>query len=159
MTVYVDGTVRITSRSKHAKGRELSQYYTHDGYLRVKMNNKHYLIHHLVAQHCIGNRPKNKVINHKDCNKENNHPDNLEYVSINDNIQHSIKNGMHVAADPTRHGNYKDGRAVQDRKKEYQHEWYMKNKSRLNTKSLLYYTTNKETILAQQKRIRDEKRN
>src|ERR1035437_1544115 len=93
--------IRIKSFSKYRGGieKELSQYKTVDGYLRVKMNNKHELIHRLVAKYCFGPCPDGLVVNHKDCNKQNNYPDNLEYITITENIKHSVINGMHVSND------------------------------------------------------------
>lgn len=52
------GNVKIYSNSKHAKGRELKQTLTKDGYLSVKLNNKSYNIHYLVSYYMIGERPK-----------------------------------------------------------------------------------------------------
>ena len=80
------------SNSKHAKGRELSVNKDDSGYLRVKMNNKSYKIHSLVANFILGERPKDYVVNHKDGVKTNNRPSNLEYVTIAENIRHIICN-------------------------------------------------------------------
>lgn len=127
------GVVRVFSDSKHAKGRELSQNKTQDGYLRVKMNNKPTRIHRLVAQHYLGPRPEGKAVNHIDGNKLNNDPSNLEYVTWAENIAHSIRLGLHVACNPERSGRYIDGRCADRRK--YKHDWYMKNRDRLLKRS------------------------
>jgi HNH endonuclease len=127
------GVVKVISNSKHAKGRELSQYYSPDGYLRVKMNNKNYSIHGLVAELIIGKRPENMVVNHKDGNKTNNRPSNLEYVTIAENIKHAVKFGMHVSSNPERSGRYIDGRALDHNK--YKKEWYLKNKANILKKA------------------------
>ena len=71
------GQLNVYSNSKHAKGRELSQNKSPDGYLRVKLNNKNVSIHSLVAKFILGERPKDYVINHKDGNKLNNKESNL----------------------------------------------------------------------------------
>ena len=42
---------------------------------------KNYLIHHLVAQHFISERPEGLVIDHIDRNKLNNNVENLRYVT------------------------------------------------------------------------------
>lgn len=130
--IHIDdetGIVKVISESKHAKGRELSQFFNPCGYLRVKMNNKSYQIHSIVAKYFLGDRPHGYSVNHKDGNKLNNRPSNLEYVTIADNIKHAVKHGLHVSSDPKRSGRYKDGRAL-DRDK-YKREWYLQNRERI----------------------------
>jgi hypothetical protein len=135
------GEVKIFSSSKHAKGKELAQFINPSGYLRVKMNNRSYEIHVLVAKFFIGERPENYVVNHKDGNKLNNRPANLEYVTIAENIYHAVQNGLHVSRDPKLSGRYKDGRCA-DRDK-YKREWYLKNKNRILAKAKEKYHQNK----------------
>lgn len=60
----------------------------------VNGRRKAFNIHCLVAREFIGERPYKFVINHKDCDRYNNHVDNLEYVSTIDNIRHSHNNGI-----------------------------------------------------------------
>jgi hypothetical protein len=78
--------------------RELKQQHTYDGYCRVSlmMNGRKKCIttHILVAKTFIQN-PKNKPqVNHIDGNKDNNSVNNLEWVTPEENIQHSIKTGL-----------------------------------------------------------------
>lgn len=121
-TLEIDNdSIRIISSSKHAKGRELSVFFSPDGYHKVKMNNKGVMIHHLVAHVVLGPRPEGLVINHKDGIKTNNRPENLEYVTQAENIQHAIDHGLHVASDPTRMPTYKDGRCKD--KVSYKRAW------------------------------------
>ncbi len=138
--------IHVRSHSKHAKGRLLSMFPNLDGYLRVKMDNRAHLIHWMVAEVYHGARPEGMVINHKDCDKTNNHPDNLEYVTIAENIAHSIAHGRHVASNPTRMPTYKDGRCAD--MKTYQHEWYVANRDRLRLASQAYYLQHREEIKA-----------
>lgn len=122
--------VKVFSDHPRSKGKELSQWSTADGYLLTKIKSKSKTIHSLVAEVALGPRPEGLVINHKDANKLNNHPSNLEYCTIAENIQHSIEHGMHVASDPTRMPTYKDGRTLGD-KNAYKLAWYHANKERL----------------------------
>jgi len=52
-------------------------------YIQLQRNGKrlNFFIHVAVAKQFIGPRPKGKVIDHKDRNKQNNKVDNLRYVS------------------------------------------------------------------------------
>lgn len=123
-----NGNVTITSIATRSKGRELTISKNGYGYLKVKMNNRTVVIHQMIGERLFGNKKKGYVINHIDCNKINNSKDNLEYVTIAENIKHSVKNGTHVASDPKRNGRYKDGRSIKSRLVLYKHEWYLKKK-------------------------------
>jgi hypothetical protein len=125
MTIYENGKVGIVSNNARSKGAKLSQWYTKDGYLRTKLESKSYLIHYLVCRSVYGERPAGLVINHKDGNKLNNHPDNLEYCTVAENIAHAVATGLHVANDPKRNGRYKDGRALD--RAAYKHQHYLDN--------------------------------
>jgi len=49
-------------------------------------------LHQLVARTFIGECPEGLVVNHKDCNKQNNKPSNLEYVTRAENVAHAVRN-------------------------------------------------------------------
>lgn len=125
MSIHENGVVNIFSDHPRSKGALLSQWSTIDGYLRTKLQSKSYSIHYLVARAVYGERPKGLVINHKDGNKLNNHPNNLEYCTINENIQHSMEIGLHISHNPEKHGNYIDGRALD--RAAYKHQHYLEN--------------------------------
>lgn len=87
------GNVRSTSY----KGvKVLKPSTTKNGYLNVilcvNQVKIHKLVHRLVAEHFIKNDENFAVVNHKDCNKKNNHYTNLEWVTVHENNQHAYDN-------------------------------------------------------------------
>ena len=62
------------------------------GYLHVMLckgdSRKHFLVHRLVAEAFIGERPADCEVNHIDEDKTNNRAENLEYVTHTENIRH-----------------------------------------------------------------------
>lgn len=70
-----------------------------NGYLKVGLatgdgKHKQLSIHTLVAKHFIPNPYDYPQVNHIDGNKENNHVDNLEWVSAAENVNHALKAGL-----------------------------------------------------------------
>lgn len=64
------------------------------GYKRVtlyKPIKKRFFIHRLVAFYFCDGYKENLVVNHKDGNKQNNHYDNLEWVTRSENDLHAYK--------------------------------------------------------------------
>lgn len=61
-----------------------------DGSLRLTKR-----VHQVVLEMFVGPRPQNKVVNHKDGNKLNNHVSNLEYVTISENYAHALRTGLY----------------------------------------------------------------
>ncbi len=64
--------------------------------INLKVNNKGVTraIHRLVALAFIVNLKNKPQVNHKDGNKENNHVDNLEWVTNIENMEHATKNEL-----------------------------------------------------------------
>lgn len=64
------------------------------GYLQVRLykdgHSTYPKIHRLVAIHFLGEAPSTSQVNHKDRNKKNNCVDNLEWIDIQGNMQHSF---------------------------------------------------------------------
>lgn len=122
-----NGVVVIKSYAWN-KCRIMKQHLNAYGYLTIKLNGINRQIHSLIME-CFGiKRQKGYSVNHIDGNKLNNSLNNLEYITIAENIKHAVRNGLHVCVDPKRSGRYKDGRAIKSRIKEYKREWYLKNK-------------------------------
>lgn len=75
-----------------------------DGYLRIstKYQNKNVRlpVHRAVAIAFIDNPDKKPQVNHKDSNRQNNHVDNLEWVTAKENTIHGVKYGMIVEKAP-----------------------------------------------------------
>lgn len=61
--------------------------------LTTKGKTKIYRIHRLVAKAFIPNPNGYNVVNHIDCNTENNNVDNLEWCTHKHNTQHALKHG------------------------------------------------------------------
>ena len=76
------------------KGRILKAQNVGKGYLAVGLSNgngsKRKYVHRLVAEAFISNSENKPNVNHIDGNKKNNTSDNLEWVTQQENINHSI---------------------------------------------------------------------
>lgn len=94
------GRFRRDTTSRGGKAGTIIKGYTKSRYIKVCLTNKetkehkHRLVHSLVLESFIGDRPKGLVINHKDGNKFNNHLSNLEYVTNRENFIHALNTGL-----------------------------------------------------------------
>jgi hypothetical protein len=83
--------------SKFKKGCVLKQGSYSNGYkfvqLRPIITQHNWSVHRLVAIHFIDNPLNKQCINHKDCNRTNNHVDNLEWCTHSENTLHSRIHG------------------------------------------------------------------
>lgn len=77
------------------------------GYYRttITINSKkiHFNLHSWVAEAFLGPRPKGMVINHKNGIKTDNRPENLEYCTNSQNIQHAFDTGLNKAKGVNHH--------------------------------------------------------
>lgn len=71
-----------------------------DGCIQVSLwkngSHKDHLVYRLIATAFLGVPPNEKyTVNHKDGNRENNSVENLEWMSLADNIRHGFRNGLY----------------------------------------------------------------
>ena len=86
--------------TRHWKDRILKQKNAQDNAMRVELwkdgKHKTVLVHRIVALTFLGEPPKeNMTVNHKDGNRRNNHIENLEWLSLADNIRHGFRTGLY----------------------------------------------------------------
>lgn len=103
------GKVRASERDvicsngkiQHRKAREITPYFDKDGYVRVHLNcgarQTTTGVHRLVAMAFVPGYEEGKEVNHKDCNRQNNSADNLEWVSHYENIRYTKSLKRHVS--------------------------------------------------------------
>ena len=105
VTVYIDGyyyqdyMVSNKGRIYSLKTNSFMEGAKHHGYIRIKLrdeNGKTVLKHkHRIVAESFCDNPDNKpFVNHIDGDKENNHPNNLEWVTAKENTHHAIENGL-----------------------------------------------------------------
>lgn len=89
-----------TTKGGYSVGKFIKPKIMYDKYLMFRLNKegKQYFqnAHRLVAIHFITNPENKKEVNHKDCNKQNNRVENLEWVTPRENIDHAVKMGRYI---------------------------------------------------------------
>lgn len=92
------GRVRSNNYLGHGEQQVLALSPDKKGYLRVRVYKGSYRatckVHRLVAEAFIPNDNCLPQVNHKDGNKQNNHYDNLEWVTNADNHAHKVSMGL-----------------------------------------------------------------
>lgn len=91
-----DGTIQSTYRGNV---KPLAITKCNKGYNRVCLTRRDkqkqsYLVHRLVANKFIPNPDNLPQVNHKDGNKDNNSVENLEWVTAQQNVTHSVQTGL-----------------------------------------------------------------
>jgi hypothetical protein len=82
-------------RFKNSKGIIMNNYKPHhSGYVYLRVNTTKYALHRLIASTFIINLHDKLAVNHIDGNKLNNCVENLEWVTIKENNQHSHNVGI-----------------------------------------------------------------
>lgn len=79
------------------KGRIMDKVVNKDGYLNVGLSKfdkrKIYRIHRLVAETFLPNPENKPQVNHIDNDRKNNNVENLEWVTISENMYHAYRHG------------------------------------------------------------------
>lgn len=112
---YNGAKYRVSSQGRimGMRGKLLKSHLNEDGYAVVTIGigkkRTTEAIHRIVARVFI-EKPDNNVkyeVNHKDCNRENNCVENLEWVTHQQNVKHSYQNNrevQYVARDGIKNG-------------------------------------------------------
>jgi len=66
-----------------------------------------YRVHQLVARAFLGPQPEGTVVNHKDCDKTNDVPSNLEYITQLENVRHGLRLRRRVIEKNPKNGQFK----------------------------------------------------
>jgi len=98
----VKSLARIVDRShgipRRVRERIVANSIAGRGYWKTQLycegRSKQKYIHCLVAEAFIGPKPDGLQINHRDGDKSNNTPSNLEYVTPKENIGHAMETGL-----------------------------------------------------------------
>ena len=95
---YEDGSFDIVGAKTNKPLSEKPQSRGYRGYAikhdDYKVHKKTLISHRLVATYYHPNPENKPQVNHKDGNKANNHPDNLEWATGKENIHHAIDTGL-----------------------------------------------------------------
>lgn len=86
--IYSHRTGKMKQPVKHKQGYRAVTLVARDGKISG------YLVHRLIATALVPNPDSKPFVNHKDCDKANNSPSNLEWVTRSENMQHALKAGL-----------------------------------------------------------------
>lgn len=101
----VEGKTTSNSRFKERRWKSRIMKGRGDNYLTGKRVSlwkdgkcKEFLVARLVALTFLGASPEGYTVNHKDGNRLNNAVNNLEWLSLADNIRHGFQTGLYAAS-------------------------------------------------------------
>lgn len=94
------GRIKQLQDTAKIKAGTILHPYENKGYLKISLRLKGkrscWDVHVVVAETFHGPCPLGKEVNHKDGNKKNNTPKNLEYITHKKNIVHAYRNGLRI---------------------------------------------------------------
>ena len=97
-------------RKRFRKGQKINPDIAPNGYYRVTLakngRKRQVYLHRLLAEHFIPNPLNLPQVNHKDGNKLNCKLENLEWVTVQENVIHAYKNGLTNHVKGVNHPNY-----------------------------------------------------
>lgn len=95
---YKSKTIRKDGKALNRNGRILKPAIDNYGYERITLCNKNlrksYYVHRLIARTFLSNYSDSLQVNHINGNKRDNNINNLEMVTLQENIKHSIITGL-----------------------------------------------------------------
>lgn len=99
-----DGLIYSTDFNHTGKTKALKGYTDGDGYPHVLMNingNRVYrAVHKLIAKAFVGEKPTSKhQVNHKNGIRNDNRPENLEYLTSRENTLHGFARGRTISVE------------------------------------------------------------
>lgn len=98
-------------RNRHS-GVVLKIRLRRDGYLDVKLNDRRFLVHRLVAMAFIPNPNGYPEVNHKNGVRHDARSENLEWVTPSQNVRHAFATGLRAGAKGELNGRNQIGEAV-----------------------------------------------
>lgn len=93
-----EGLYKISDTGLIKRGEKILKERKNGGYNDICLSKdgkvSYHKIHRLVALTFIPNPENKPCVNHINCNKRDNHINNLEWVTYKENMQHAIKNNL-----------------------------------------------------------------
>lgn len=90
----ITDNAEVVSYVKDHNGKVLKPHLNKNGYLTVELLGNEVKLHQLVASAFVDGKAPGLVPNHKDGNKQNCLPSNLEWVTHSENTKHAYDNGL-----------------------------------------------------------------
>ena len=110
--IFSHRTGRMKASVRHKQGYRCLTLVAQDGKISG------YLIHRLVATALVANPEGKPFVNHKDFDRTNNHPDNLEWCTHQENMTHAKDAGRfsdNGGKAGSANGNYKHGNRMKEK--------------------------------------------